>query len=471
MKLTIVSHAGLLVEHGGQQLVCDPWIVGSCYWRSWWNYPPAKAEALARLDPDWVYLSHIHWDHFHGPSLKRFRRNAQILVPYDCYTRMVEDLRQMGFENIVEMRHGRPLRLADGLSVTSYHFSPCTDSAAVIACDGVTILNANDAKFMGGPLNQILRRHPRIDFALRSHSSANTRLCHESYGEETRLEEEQESYLRSFAAFMRRVQPRYAVPFASNHCYLHQDTFRFNALVQTPQRVAEYFAGYKVQRPFATELVVMTSGDSWDSQAGFSLAPSPYIENRAAMLEAYRQEKAPTLERYYAWEARLKVSEKIVQRHLEGFARAVPWLIRRRFRNHPVFFEVVAGETRQAFRFDLHGGAVREVDAATVPLQALRIVLPASVFAKALQLNMFGHAGISKRVRYCATRAEQPLLNTLEGMLYWYEYEAVPLKKLARPRFLVSYLDRWREVVLYARLAFGLSRGIGLREQEEQLLS
>ncbi len=43
MKFTIVSHAGLLVESAGTSLMMDPWIVGSCYWRSWWNYPKPAA--------------------------------------------------------------------------------------------------------------------------------------------------------------------------------------------------------------------------------------------------------------------------------------------------------------------------------------------------------------------------------------------------------------------------------------------
>jgi UDP-MurNAc hydroxylase len=35
----ILSHACLLVKRGKTSLIVDPWISGSCYWRSWWNYP------------------------------------------------------------------------------------------------------------------------------------------------------------------------------------------------------------------------------------------------------------------------------------------------------------------------------------------------------------------------------------------------------------------------------------------------
>jgi UDP-MurNAc hydroxylase len=470
MKLTVVSHAGLLVEHVGRQLLCDPWIVGSCYWRSWWNYPPVKPDLIERLKPDWIYLTHIHWDHFHSASLKLFPSDTRILLPYDRYSRMRDDLYDLGYRNVAELRHGRRCDLGEGLFVTSYQFAPCTDSALVVEGDGVTIFNANDAKFMGGPLDQILRAHPRIDFALRSHSSANPRLSYVTYGESAGYEDDQEVYLRSFCAFMRRVRPRYAIPFASNHCHLHRETEHFNAMVQTPLRVKEYFAAFKAERPFDSELVVMTSGDSWDSGTGFDVRPSPWLENRQAMLAAYREEKRAALERTYAREAKITVSADFARRHLEPIAAAIPWPIRRKFRNRPVLFEVVAGERKRFFRFDVYARTVDEVSADAVAPQAMRIVIPAVIFKQSLAQNMFGHAGISKRVRYCATATDMPLLRTFEGMLYFYEFEAIPLRKLLRRRTLVSYLDRWREVVLYGRLFAGLMRGIGLRAQEERLL-
>ncbi len=73
MKLQILSHAGMTVtSSAGSQLLCDPWLIGSTYWRSWWNYPPVADELIASLKPDAIYLTHIHWDHFTGPSLRLF---------------------------------------------------------------------------------------------------------------------------------------------------------------------------------------------------------------------------------------------------------------------------------------------------------------------------------------------------------------------------------------------------------------
>jgi UDP-MurNAc hydroxylase len=34
MRFTVVGHATLFVE-GDRTLLVDPWLFGSCYWRSW----------------------------------------------------------------------------------------------------------------------------------------------------------------------------------------------------------------------------------------------------------------------------------------------------------------------------------------------------------------------------------------------------------------------------------------------------
>ena len=72
MRFTVISHACLYIEHKDIRLLIDPWIFGSCYWRSWWNYPEVSRTLLETINPTHIYLTHLHWDHYHGPSLRKF---------------------------------------------------------------------------------------------------------------------------------------------------------------------------------------------------------------------------------------------------------------------------------------------------------------------------------------------------------------------------------------------------------------
>jgi UDP-MurNAc hydroxylase len=123
--------------------VIDPWIVGSSYWRSWWNYPPPPEWAL-RMQVDFVYISHLHWDHFHGPSLRKLPRTARLLVPEGHFARMKRDGELFRFAEVVEMPHAKSLRLDGGLELTSYQFGLMADSALVISDGRTTVLDLND---------------------------------------------------------------------------------------------------------------------------------------------------------------------------------------------------------------------------------------------------------------------------------------------------------------------------------------
>lgn len=467
----IVSHAGLLLEMRPISLLFDPWLSGSCYWRSWWNYPPVRDELVAGLRPDFIVLTHIHWDHFHGPSLRKMDRTTPILVPHDHYERITKDLRTLKFTDVRELKHGHRVRLADDLHITSFQFFPFTDSAVVLEAGDVTLLNANDSKFVGLPLSQILRRHPKIDFLFRSHSSANDRLCYEIIDGAPVAADDLGRYSEAFCRFVRKVNPRYAIPFASNHCHLHRDVIHFNESVQTPVKVAEHFAAFKATHAeVQTELQIMVSGDSWSAEQGFEIAQQDYFENREAHLARYAEEMAPKLEETYRKEASAVLNMTLVQNKLKLFSDALPWFVRRRFRSQPVALVLTAGDRREVLSFDVSNGTVKPLEHFDDVTHPLQFQTSLEIFQHALRMRLLSHLTISKRVRYRVTQKTAGLMSLLGYCFQFYEYELFPLRGLFRWRLVDSYLRRWREVVLYARLSFDLMRGYKPAELELRYL-
>ena len=55
----LLSHACATISYGGKTLIMDPWLIGSCYWRSWWNYPPVKDGLINDLNVDAIYITHL----------------------------------------------------------------------------------------------------------------------------------------------------------------------------------------------------------------------------------------------------------------------------------------------------------------------------------------------------------------------------------------------------------------------------
>ena len=472
MRLQTLSHAGLRINAGGKELICDPWLKGSSYWRSWWNYPPVPNELIESLKPDFIYLTHIHWDHFQGPSLKLFDRETPILIPYDRYDRIKRDLGDLGFHNITEIPNGKRVELAPGLAIRSYHVNPTiVDSAVVIEAEDQIVLNANDAKFAGLPLNQILSRYPHIDFCLRSHSSANGRVCIEVTDEPEAIVDDNEHYIRAFSLFMERVKPRYAIPFASNNCLLHDDVYQWNPLVQTPRLVEEYFAKFAKERNLSTELKVMLPGDNWTSENGFDIKENDWFDNREKHLEEYRERVRPTLDKQAKMEARVKAPRKATIKYFEDLIANTPKFLFGGLRGRSVL--VISRSEAEVIGFDVSFATgkveiVEKEDFGKYPIQA---DFPALILTQSVRMNMFGHAYISKRARYRAPKADKANLERFIFLLDLAECELLPITKLADMRAIRALLPRWREGFLYLQVMLKLRAGRSLPDIEEDLLT
>ena len=451
MKFTILSHAGLLVEHAGVRVVCDPWLIGSCYWRSWWNFPEPDPALIADLRADFVYLTHLHWDHFHGPSLKKlFTPATRILVPKVTTRRMVEDLNYLGFKDVVEIPHGASYTLGPDFVLRSYQFGLGVDSAVVLAGGGTTIFNCNDAKFFGLPLKQILRDFPRIDFLLRSHSSAGPiPHCVEN---SDRLPAESLAMSDSADQFVRcalHVGARYAVPFASNHCFLHKETLSYNGTATTPEEVRRHYQGVAARAGRRSECIVMPPGSRWSDQEGFAVREFDF-SSRAEYIESMLARHARKLDDCYAQEAGVLADFDAFRAYFEQMMQAIPGIIRHRALS-PLVFEVRDGSGVYFWRVDPRRRAIEELIEA--PNDCLTFEVHAAVLRDCCRNKMFSVWSASKRLRI-----KLPGPEALDGASRWltfldlYELETFPLARNLTLRSLAIRLRRWREPVELAVL-------------------
>jgi UDP-MurNAc hydroxylase len=450
MKFSILSHAGLLAEHRGVSVVCDPWLIGSCYWRSWWNFPEPAPQLIANLAPKYVYLTHLHWDHFHGPSLQKlFDPKTTILVPKVTTQRMVEDLRWLGFHNIVEIPHGGRVPLGDDFQLRSYQFGLGVDSAALLSGGGYTLFNCNDCKFFGLPLRQILRDFPKIDFLFRSHSSASpVPLCIEDH--ENLLPANDASYdsADQFARCALYTRARYAIPFASNHCFLHEETRRYNSTATTPDLAKRRYEQLAKEADAGGECVVMPPGSSWSDREGFEIVPFDF-ERREAYVELLLERNSAKLAEQATKEAAAVADLPAFRDYFESFIGALPGLARKRL--EPVVFRVKDSGGAHDWLVD-PGRRVIEVVAAPPP-GAVIFEVHAVVLNDCARLRMFSVWTASKRIKiHLPSAASLRDANLWFTLLDLYEVDVLPLHKNFSPRSLGVRLRRWREPVEVAAI-------------------
>jgi UDP-MurNAc hydroxylase len=461
MKFVVLSHAGLAVEHKGVRLVCDPWLIGSCYWRSWWNFPEPDPGLIENLAPQFIYLTHLHWDHFHGLSLKQlFDPKTKVVVPKVPTRRMIDDLRWLGFHDIVEVRHGEKLQLGEDFELRSYQFGLGVDSAAILSGGGYTLFNCNDCKFFGLPLRQVLRDYPKIDFIFRSHSSASpVPLCIEDH--EKLLPQDDGSYdsADQFARCAIYTGARYAIPFASNHCFLHPETRRFNSTATTPDLAKRRYGMIAAEAGVKTECVVMPPASSWSEAEGFAIVPFDFSQ-RETYVEAMLQRNADKLSAQAALEAGAVADFAVFEAYFRRFLGAIPWFIRR-WKLPAVVFRIRDSTGVRHWLIDPKRREVSIVEAA--PPDLVQFEVHALVVNDCAKLKMFSVWTASKRltIRLPSAAALKPA-NLWFTLLDLYETDSLPIARNLSLRSLAVRARRWREPVEVVNI---LLRRVFLRER------
>ena len=471
MSFKILSHASILVDCNSVELLVDPWLIGSCYWKSWWNYPPVKKETIENLKPKAIYITHVHWDHWHGPSLKQFLdSDVEIITHDEPNKRSYRDLKDFGFKNIRVLKHAESYQIGD-IKITPYQFGLfLNDSALVIETPDFKLLNANDCKIAGASLEQIKKKHGKFDFALRSHSSANDRVCYNIKNSNITFDNPSH-YTSAFKLFMDNVKPKYSIPFASNHCHLHKDVFNTNHIINDPFKLKEnlYMSGGLND----SQLMVMLTGDSWSKSGGFVINEDNkrYFTKKDEYLKKYQNDKQGSLEKYYDLESKAKVNNRTIN-EFKNQLNLIPKFAKRKLKHWSFSINVTGGKKEVFLLVKPYFSSVENIKKEVFELSETKIVIPTNIFNSAVNQNMFHHSGISKRNKYIFK--DHPNLikwEIMNGLLEKVELEVFPIRISYVKSIIQNYIRRWREIYVYFQAYILTRKGMKIYDIEEKILS
>src|SRR3954466_13160021 len=118
MDVTFLGQAGLFIETRYGSILCDPWF-NPAYFASWFPFPSNEDLDFEFFGhPDYLYLSHLHKDHFDPRFLlDHVSKETSVLLPDFPLDLMERELRGLGFDRFVYTKNFEPVDL-DGLRVT-----------------------------------------------------------------------------------------------------------------------------------------------------------------------------------------------------------------------------------------------------------------------------------------------------------------------------------------------------------------
>ncbi|NLG56256.1 MAG: MBL fold metallo-hydrolase, partial [Rhodococcus sp.] len=189
MQVTSVGHAGFHIQTEAGSILCDPWV-NPAYFASWFPFPDNTQldwDALGACD--YLYVSHLHKDHFDPENLaKHVNRDATVLLPDYPVPDLERELRALGFHKFAATQDSVKHRLKGSeltaapdtppgpgeldimiIALRAPADGPIGDSGIVVSDGETTVFNMNDAR----PVDMdVLQEFGKIDVHLLQYSGA-----------------------------------------------------------------------------------------------------------------------------------------------------------------------------------------------------------------------------------------------------------------------------------------------------------
>jgi len=155
VQVTSIGHAGFRVDTHAGSILCDPWL-NPAYFGSWFVFPDNSNLDWATLgDCDYLYISHLHSDHF-DPALlaEHVSKDAVVLLPDFPVPDLKRELQALGFHQFFETEDSVKHHLSGPkgdldvmiMSLRAPADGPIGDSGIVISDGTTTVFDMNDSR-------------------------------------------------------------------------------------------------------------------------------------------------------------------------------------------------------------------------------------------------------------------------------------------------------------------------------------
>ena len=242
MKITSLGHAGLFIETRYGSILCDPWF-NPAYFASWFPFPSNEGlDPATFANPDYLYLSHLHQDHFDTKFLREHvSKDATVLLPDFPLGLMEQELRNLGFTSFVKTDNFEPVEL-DGLrviipSLVAPTDGPLGDSGLIVDDGEARIFDQNDSRPVD--LETLSSLGPFDAHFLQFSGAIWYPMVYEMPQKAKRAlgVKKRANQLSRALRYVRQIDASFVIPHAGPPCFLDDDLFHFNDFDGDPANI------------------------------------------------------------------------------------------------------------------------------------------------------------------------------------------------------------------------------------------
>jgi UDP-MurNAc hydroxylase len=239
VKITFLGHAGLYIETRHGSILSDPWF-NPAYFASWFPFPSNDGVDLDAIrDPDFLYVSHLHYDHMDPAFLReRVSKRATVILPDYPLPLLEQRMREYGFTKFLPTRNLEPVQVG-GLRLTVAAMVAPTDGpigdSGLVVDDGVhRVFDQNDSRPVD--IEQVAALGP-FDAHFVQFSGAIWYPFVYDYPpkmQEALGRKKRDNEMARALRYIDEFKASWVVPSAGPPCFLDEDLFRHNDFDRSP---------------------------------------------------------------------------------------------------------------------------------------------------------------------------------------------------------------------------------------------
>jgi len=348
MKLTFYQSSAVLTEIKDVKILSDPWFVDGELYGSWNHYPPINLQAENFADVDYIYLSHIHQDHFSKKTLSKLNKKIPVIIHNFESKALRENIKSLGF-SVIELNHNIRTLLKNGVYINilaadncdpavCYKYFGCApleakfgstsiDTMCVIDDENNVIVNTNDCPYdlSYAATSIIKQKYSHVDMLLVGYTSASAYpQCFNLSNDEKSKEKKrlQDDFLNKAENYVNLLQPKYFMPFAGRYTLAGKLAVLNNYRAVTELDDAfEYFINSKNIDSTKSQCIVLNSNASFDTSTGKS--SEPYSKINSVEKQRYVEDVLAKRKLDYEYEEEPNIDEikSLVEKSYERFER------------------------------------------------------------------------------------------------------------------------------------------------------
>lgn len=373
MKITNIGGATAVVQFDNKKILFDPWLTETVMEGSWFHWPKIKNDISDLGHIDYLYISHIHEDHYSLESIKKLKTNDIELIVMDRSPEIPNfilkslETNRISFKKIHLVRPYEPIQINNEIIVDMVTASPeneynyLVDSGLILKHGNKTLYNANDCSPYPESLNYIKNKYGIIDLALIPYSGGSGYPgCYLNLTHDEKLQEKNRIFnarIKLFIDTVEMLDPIRVMPFADQFV-LGGNRSNLNQYIPHEPSPG-YVKNYIKNKSLRDKILLLKSGQSFD-MVNFEIIPNePYYLHSEKERSDYIAEIS---DRRYDFEL-IQFKDTVPVRRLLELARKRMFEIQNR-RNIKFDFNYYINikNSEKVFHFNLNNEDINEID-------------------------------------------------------------------------------------------------------------